>query len=148
MILPLQGRETAIAGTARGARGCLAERGQEDDMIKLVAMAAVLNLSVAAMAYAQGGERDPRRPPPQSPVPANAQAAPLDAGPGQQPPNSVRVDSGSISVPGQAMHTDQPATANPPTRPCSPGSQSQTPPGKSPGGAVRHEGPSTRPCPR
>jgi hypothetical protein len=82
--------------------------------------------------------------------PATGQNVPPEAAPSDPPRNGVPVHSGTTtgqSVPGQALHTDpESRAAGVPTRPCSPESQAQTPPRKSPGGEERHVGPSH--CPR
>jgi hypothetical protein len=116
-------------------------------MITFIAVSTALSLSFAAISYAQSGGGDPQQPQSQMPAAANAQADPPEVVPGQQPRDSVRVDPGSISVPGQAMHTGRSATAQSPARPCSPGSQSQRPAATSSGPVVGHER-STKPCPR
>jgi hypothetical protein len=118
-------------------------------MIRLIAIGSALSLSLAAAAHAQNDEGDHGQPSTQISPAANTQAAPPEIVPGQQPRNSVAIDAGPVkelSIPGQAMHTGRPVTTKSPTRPCSPGSQSQTPPGTSPGGIIRHEESSTSPA--
>jgi hypothetical protein len=120
-------------------------------MIRLIAIGSALSLSLAAGAHAQDEKRDHGQPPTQVSPAANAQAVPPEIVPGQQPRNSVPIDAGPVrgqSIPGQAMHIDRPVTTKFLTRPCPPGSQSQTPPRTGPGGIVQHEESSNKPCPR